>query len=67
MKKNKTESLKICIECVGKDNVKGTFLKGSETGLQYTSTYISSYELFTSNEYIKLKPRVKLLQTKIYK
>ena len=49
------ERLKICTQCTGIDNKIGCFLRGEETGKQYTKTYESNFELFNSLEYKKIK------------
>ena len=49
------ETLKIYIQCTGLNGKTGTFLCGAITGKQYTKTFNSAFDLFSSLKYKALK------------
>lgn len=53
--KIKLETLKICIQCIGINDKIGCFLIGTETKKQYTKTFNTAIELFSSIKYKELK------------
>ena len=55
------EKLKVLIQCLDVDGKTGTFLKGIETGKQYTPAFASCAELFDSMQYKELKRKHEII------
>lgn len=51
----KTEKLIVCVHCLGVNNKVGSFVKGLESGKQYTKTFDNCVQLFDSLKYKELR------------